>query len=304
VRWEGVADSQSRQQRASSLRATRFDEDLQSNTTTVTQTAETNRTNFTCNRRFGTWSMGISLLVLDARYSYSPFGFFASLSSGDEAFRFAVSDDSDASNNFRHCHNFLSIPLTRATVSSLLRPCITSSLSVISTSHAITVFNNTSAASSCLASPTASVLPGGNFIERNCRTSSLLKWNRHERPICGGVYKNCASVRRLSNPHCRESSIIFARESLSKDNAPSLISCDKSNPNPHRGRRHDHTVKLNCNPADSGNSRVVSCEVSTEGGSWDLKYWMGMKKFSVFAAKNKAVRIRCFGWVVRGVLWR
>jgi hypothetical protein len=82
------------------------------------------------------------------------------------------------------------------------------------------------------------------------------------------------------------------------------MSSDKSNPNPHRGRRHDHTVKLNCSPADNGNSRVVSCDVSTEAGSCDLKYWMGMKKFSVFAAKNNAVRIRCFGWVVRGVLCR
>src|SRR6202035_2274253 len=144
-----------------------------------------------------------------------------------------------ASNNFRHCHNFLSIPLTRATVSSLLRPCITSSLSVINTSHAITVFNKISAASTCIASPTTSVLPGGNFIDRNCRTNSLLKWNRQESAICGGVYKNCASVRRLSNPHCRESSITFARTSLSKDNAPSLMSSDKSNPNPHRGRKHE-----------------------------------------------------------------
>jgi hypothetical protein len=57
-------------------------------------------------------------------------------------------------------------------------------------------------------------------------------------------------------------------------------------------------------PEDKGNSRDVSWEVSTEKGSWDLKYWIGINEFSVFAARKRAVRIMCFGCVVRGVSWR
>ena len=57
-------------------------------------------------------------------------------------------------------------------------------------------------------------------------------------------------------------------------------------------------------PADNGNSREVSCDVSTLEGSCDLKAFNGIKAFSVFAARKRAVRIRCFGCVVRGVLCR
>ena len=44
--------------------------------------------------------------------------------------------------------------------------------------------------------------------------------------------------------------------------------------------------------------------MSTENGSWDLKYSIGMKEFSVLAARKRAVRIMCLGWVVKGVSLR
>ena len=71
---------------------------------------------------------------------------------------------------------------------------------------------------------------------------------------------------------------------------------------PQRGRRHDHTVKENCIPEESGNSREVSWVVSTLEGSCDLNVFKGMNAFSVFAARKRAVRMRCLGWVVKGVL--
>jgi hypothetical protein len=35
-----------------------------------------------------------------------------------------------------------------------------------------------------------------------------------------------------------------------------------------------------------------------------LKYCNGMNMFSVLAARKSAVRMRCLGCVVKGVLWR
>ena len=48
-------------------------------------------------------------------------------------------------------------------------------------------------------------------------------------------------------------------------------------------------------PEERGNSREVSCEVSTELGSCDLNVLRGINAFSVFVARNKHVRMRCFG---------
>lgn len=61
-------------------------------------------------------------------------------------------------------------------------------------------------------------------------------------------------------------------------------------------------MKENCIPEERGNSREVNWVVSTLEGRRDLNDSNGMKAFSVFAARNKAVRMRCFGWVVNGVL--
>ena len=46
----------------------------------------------------------------------------------------------------------------------------------------------------------------------------------------------------------------------------------------------------------------MSCDESTDAGSCCLKYSSGRKAFSVFAARNRAVRMRYLGCVVNGVL--